>query len=117
MLNVTDMQNFILSPIAIPELVNLIACEVEARIHSVEKAEPLQDRISLYEAIQITGLQKSAIYKMTMASIIPHEKFGKRLVFSRKELLSWVEERITRKQSPDETVMKHLQKGAKKRLR
>lgn len=110
------MQNIILTPIAVPELVDMIATEVEARIHRTEYSEPPQDRISLHEATQITRLQKSALYKMTMAGTIPHEKFGKRLVFSRRELADWIEQRTIRKHSPEEIIIQHLAKVAKRKM-
>jgi excisionase family DNA binding protein len=58
-----------------------------------EKKPVLSDRITdLSEVEALTGLSKSAIYKKTSSGEIPCAKFGnKKLVFSRKELLSWVE--------------------------
>ncbi|HOU03464.1 MAG TPA: helix-turn-helix domain-containing protein [Bacteroidales bacterium] len=79
-------------------------------------SDPLQDRIGLNEAMEITGLKQSAIYKMTMQGTIPHEKFGKRLVFSRRELEAWMKEQTVRKQSPEDIASEHLAKVARKRL-
>ena len=110
------MQDLILTPVPISVLVNLIASEVEARIQRKEYIEPQQDRIGLKEALKITGLKHSAIYKMTMNGGIPHEKFGKRLIFSRKELESWIKERTVRKQSPEEIATKHLAQVALKKI-
>ena len=111
------MQNIILSPIPISELVELIGSDLEARFQKAEHKEPPPDRIGLKEAIEFTGLKHSAIYKMTMKSEIPHEKFGKKLVFSRKELLIWIESRTIRKPNPEKVISTQLQKEAGKRQR
>ena len=112
-----DMENIILTPVAVPELVNLIACAVEARLNRVEHQEPLPDRISLHEATLITGSSKSQIYKQTMNGDIPFQKFGKRLVFSRKELTEWVESRTISTPSAVDLMADSLAASAKKRLR
>jgi excisionase family DNA binding protein len=110
------MQNIILTPVSVPELVNLIASEVEARINRPEFKDPPQDRISLNEATKITGLQKSALYKMTMAGTIPHEKYGHRLVFSRQTLQQWVQSRTIEKRTPESIISERLTRVAKRRL-
>jgi excisionase family DNA binding protein len=110
------MENMILTPVSVPELVNLIACEVEARIKRPEYVEPLQDRISLHEACLITGSSKSQIYKLTMLNEIPHQKFGKRLVFSRKSLTDWMEKRTISTPTAGDVMDKRLAKSAKKHL-
>ena len=50
------------------------------------------ERVLLPEACNITGLSKSKIYKLVMDQKIPFAKFGRRLVFSRKQLQDWVKE-------------------------
>ena len=111
------MQNIILTPITVPELVNLIASEVEARLKKVEHHEPLQDRIDLEQAAEVLGLSRSAIYKLTSKKEIPHKKYGKsKLEFSRMELEVWKQQRTVRIQSPEEIATQHLAKVARKRL-
>jgi excisionase family DNA binding protein len=79
--------------------------------------EPLQNRIVIKEAIEITSLKKATIYKLTMKGTIPHEKFRNgRLVFSRKELTLWMEQQTIRKQSPEEIATAHLAKEARKKI-
>ncbi len=51
----------------------------------------LPDRCTFKEALKITGLSKSALYKRTMNETIPFKTFGNRLIFSRRELQSWLE--------------------------
>lgn len=56
-----------------------------------EIKKPLSDRCGLEDALEITGLSKSKLYKLTSAKQIPHKTFGSRLIFSREELQTWVE--------------------------
>lgn len=80
------------------------------------KSSELPDRINLKEVMAITGYGDDAIYKMTMKGTIPHKKFGKKLVFSRKEILQWMQERTVHKQSPEDLASEHLAKVARKRI-
>src|SRR5688572_29471277 len=41
-------------------------------------------------ALEITGLKKPTIYALVSKSRIPHMKKGKKLFFSRKELIEWI---------------------------
>ena len=77
---------------------------------------PPPDRITLNEACAITGLSRSLIYKMTMAGTIPHEKYGKRLVFSRMALQEWVQSRTIPKTIPETIMTERLALTAKRRL-
>ena len=93
-------------------------CLIESieEIKNLPTQEEKPDKCTLSETVEITGLKSSALYKLTMAGTIPHEKFGKRLVFSRKELEFWMRERTVRKQSPEEIVSQHLANVAKQRI-
>jgi excisionase family DNA binding protein len=65
----------------------------------------LSDRIDLSEACNITGLKKSTIYRLSMDNKIPFQKYGKRLVFSRKSLLEWIESRTIGTQEASDSLM------------
>lgn len=56
----------------------------------------VDDRCFLKDAIEITGLKSSTIYKLTMENKIPHSHFGRKLVFSRRELNIWIEDQTKR---------------------
>lgn len=59
-----------------------------------QKPEPpiKSDRCNLNDALEITGLSKSKLYKLTSTGSIPCKTFGtRRLVFSRKELAAWMD--------------------------
>ena len=86
-------------------------------IKNIPNPEPLPDRISLSEACELTGSSKSQIYKLTMLNEIPHQKFGKRLVFSRKELNEWMESKTVSPLSQSDEMDNRLAKSAKKQLK
>lgn len=101
------------------ELEQLITNSVQKCLNStLHPAPPVQsDLIGIEEACDITGWLKPTIYKKSFLGEIPCSRMGKRLVFSRKELTNWLQSQTIRKQSPEETATKHLQKEANKRLR
>jgi excisionase family DNA binding protein len=91
--------------------------EAVREINEIPKKAELIDRINLNEAIEITGLKKPTIYKLTMEGTIPHEKFRNgRLVFSREELMFWMEANTTRSQTPEGIATEQLAKVARKKL-
>jgi len=93
-------------------------CLIEAinEIKSLPTPEEIDDRCLLPEACQITGLSRSAIYKLSMLDQIPRQRYGgRRLVFSRKELKEWMAARTTTPVGPDAVMTDRLQKSAKKR--
>lgn len=89
---------------------------IEIKHTPVPKQEP-QDRITLNEACELTGSSKSQIYKLTMLNQIPHQKYGKRLVFSRKELAHWIEKRTISAPEAGDVMTDRLAKSAKKHLK
>ena len=84
--------------------------------HPAKVSEPIQDRIDLNDACQLTGSSKSQLYKLTMLNEIPHQKFGKRLIFSRKELTAWMESRTVTPVNPDHIMTDRLQRSANRKL-
>jgi excisionase family DNA binding protein len=98
------------------EIKNCLRESIE-EIKKLPAPEPLPDKINLTDAMQLTGLKKSALYKMTMDGTIPHLKYGKRLIFSRKELTTWMEKRTVRNATNEEAASRHLQTEATKRLK
>lgn len=77
---------------------------------------PVPDRLNLPEASELTRLSKSQIYKLTMLGEIPCQKFGRRLIFSRKQLLKWIDERTISAINEGDQVAEQLAKEAKKHL-
>jgi len=87
-----------------------------AEIKTIPEPEPIPDRCTLPEACQITGLSKSLLYKMSMDGTIPREKYGKRLVFSRKTLNEWVKTRTVQLSTPEQIMSDRLAQSAKKKI-
>ena len=53
-------------------------------------ADELANELAIELAIELTGLAKPTIYGLVSERKIPHSKRGKKLYFSRKELLVWL---------------------------
>lgn len=94
------------------EIKNCLIDTIE-ELKKLPTPEPLPDRIELAEACELTGYQKSAIYKLTMLGEIPFQKYGKRLVFSRKALNEWMKQRTV---SPADIMSDRLARSAKRQL-
>jgi hypothetical protein len=54
---------------------------------------------------------------MTHEKLIPYQKFGSRLVFSRRQLITWVEKHTVAPSDPEDEVKDKLVKSAQKKLR
>lgn len=92
------------------QIVVTSAEELKAIIRDVlaEQEEPTatgmqSDNISLSRAIELLNelgypTSKAKIYKLTSTGALPFRKYGNKLIFSRVELLKWVETQI--KQQP-----------------
>ena len=91
-------------------------------IKSIPSPAPLLDRIGLNEACIVLGSKekpasKAQIYKLTMLNEIPFQKFGKRLVFSRKALQEWMESRTISTSKDSELITGRVSEAAKKHLK
>lgn len=98
------------------EIKNCLRESIE-EIKSIPTPAPLPDRIELNEACLVTDQSKSQVYKLTMLNEIPFQKYGKRLVFSRKSLLAWMEKRTISAPSAGDVMTDRLSKSAKKHLK
>ncbi len=92
-------------------------------INEIRELPPVQeppDRVGIEGAMEETGLEKASLYqktKPTCADPIPHQKFGKRLIFSRKQLRAWMEKNTVTRVSYDKLAADQLQKESRKRGR
>ena len=55
-------------------------------------SEPMDDIISLVEAVKLLNLAKPTIYALTSKNEIPFIKKSRKLYFSKKDLLKWINE-------------------------
>jgi predicted DNA-binding transcriptional regulator AlpA len=84
-------------------------------IRNNPKPPELPDRMNLDELCKEFGFSKAFVYKETSSGVkgMPCERFGSRLVFSRREIKKWMTATTVRKQSPEKIAAKKLQKSAK----
>jgi len=66
--------------------------EAWGKDHLVNQTEP-DDRTDIGGASEFTSLSRSYIYKRTRLGTIPVRRLGTRLVFSKRELKEWMEEK------------------------
>jgi hypothetical protein len=102
---------------------------IDARLTNIEsllldikhnpKPPELPDRMDVEDLCKEFHFSKAFIYKETSSGAkgMPCERFGNRLIFSRKKILQWMKEKTIQKHSPAELAAKSLQKSANKKLR
>jgi hypothetical protein len=61
-------------------------------------------------------LSKAKLYKLTASGGIPFRKFGQKLVFSRKDILSWAENQTKPKNDRSE-VIRTIARSARRKIR
>lgn len=87
--------NSVLFPMPLNDFEALIQNSVRKVLSEGQNfSEPLQDAVDVFEAVKITGYSKATIYKLKHEGKIPcHNPAhgGRKLVFSRKELLNWLQ--------------------------
>ena len=118
------MNNLIFSTKNIDDFANDVANEVVKKIElwgiKTPHLSDLPDRIGIDEALQFLNengyrITKASLYKETYAKTIPFEKLGKHLVFSRKCLNQWIEDK-TKKINTDEVAI-NLRREANNKLK
>lgn len=83
------------------------------------KSEP-SDRIDKEVVKQMTGQGDSWVYKKTWKGCLdplPYQKFGKRLVFSRKAVQEYIDRHTKATTNPDEIMVETLANSARKKLK
>ena len=91
------MENLVLTQLTILELKDVFREVMQDFFNSAATPNNFtgdgdgEDEIGGIElAEKITGLKKQTIYGLVSERKIPHSKRGKRLYFSRKDLLDWI---------------------------
>lgn len=103
-----------------PELEAIIERTV---YHTLQKYRPpvplnsVSDDIDIVEVCRLAGDRpKSWVYFQTSQGDMPHKRRGKFLIFSRKEILAWLDEKTVRKVSPAEQAEARVIEEATKKL-
>ena len=84
-------KNIILTQIDKDELALIIQNAIKnALVKPPSSTNGQEDILSLKQACQLLGLSSATIYNLVCQRKIPNSKKGKRLFFSRAELIDWV---------------------------
>ncbi len=97
-----QMENLVFTQLSIPEVKQLFREELENFFAEKRINEPKSesDEIGGIDlAIELTGLAKPTIYGLVSDSKIPVMKRGKKLYFSRREILDWLKQGRRKTQS------------------
>ncbi len=111
-------ENLPVGALTVGQLLEIIEQKTAAR-----KTEPKpesvtkNDRTGIKDIKLLTGLSYSQLYKLTANNAIPHRKFGKRLVFSIKQVTEWMELQTTGKETSKQKAARQLAKLAMKRAK
>jgi excisionase family DNA binding protein len=91
------MDQFFFSPIPLRDLSLLIETSIEQSVRkalnesaNVQIPEPETDLINIEEAAGILNLSVQTVYQLCSTRKINHFKKGKRLYFSKSELVDWI---------------------------
>jgi predicted DNA-binding transcriptional regulator AlpA len=98
--------------ITVGQLLEIIEQKAASKVQ-----EPKDDRVGIDEIKLLTGLSKSQIYKLSMLNAIPNRKFGRKLVFSIKQVTEWMEQQTTAKETSKQKAARQLAKLAMKRAK
>ena len=98
------------------ELCRMIRAEVDRALNTKSQPQQIPDRCTFDDALEITGLSKSKLYKLTSSKKIPNKRFGNRLIFSREELLEWVKVHTVDKSDESKACLE-LAKSARNKSR
>ena len=108
--------------ITTPEQLRMLIAEaVKTSIHPFreQRAEP-PDTITLTAALELLcengyPTSKGKIYKLTSANRLPHGKYGNKLVFSRRDLLTWAESQTHIKPDRSDAILE-IAKSARRKM-
>ena len=92
--------------LTIDDITKAIRNELRGYFEQQEEKEREDEIGGIELAIELTGLAKPTIYGLVSERKIPHSKRGKKLYFSRQELLVWLTngKRKTRDEIADEAA-------------
>ncbi len=115
------MQEFILTtPEQLDEIVQQAVKKV-LPIVTEDKPQKIPDTCSVEQALSFLlengyQLSKSKLYKMTAEKLLPFRYFGRRIIFSRDELLKWMQQQTIPSSGANETLQA-LAKSARNKSR
>ncbi|MDR2948337.1 MAG: helix-turn-helix domain-containing protein [Prevotella sp.] len=101
------------------KLRNIVQEEVSKLLSAKQEVKTEIDTITLTKALALLSeygypMSKAKLYKLTASGNIPCRKFGQKLVFSRKDILSWAESR-TRPKNDSSGIALTLARSARRK--
>ena len=114
------MELILTTPEALAEIVEQAMRKCQRQPPAVDT--PASNHLDLPSAIDFLcqagfSISSSKIYKLTADGKIPHRKFGKRLIFSRDELIAWAEAQLRSRPDGSEARAAIAQSARKKDTR
>ncbi len=89
------MENVVFTQLSIPEIRQIFRQELENyfidKQTAVTNPAEQDELLTIQQAGELINLRVPTIYGLVSRSEIPYSKPGKRLYFSKKELLAWVQ--------------------------
>lgn len=87
----------------------IVRDEVSGLFHARQERKAEIDTMTLAGALTLLAeygyvMSKAKLYKLTASDNIPCRKFGQKLVFSRKDILSWAEGQTKPKNDQSEII-------------
>lgn len=76
--------------LTIDDITKAIRNELKAYFEDKQEIEREDEIGGIELAIEVTGLAKPTVYGLVSERKIPHSKRGKKLYFSRRELIKWL---------------------------
>lgn len=111
-------ENLPVGALTVGQLLEILEQKTATRLPDPKpEPEPKEDRVTIDEIKELTGLSYSQLYKLSANNAIPHRKFGKRLIFSLKSITEWMELQTTGKETSKEKAARQLAKLAMKRAK
>lgn len=86
------MENLVFTQLSVPEVRLLLRQELESYFNNqIQTGESIPDSLfTIQETAEFLSLAVPTIYGLVSRNEIPYSKKGKRLYFSRLELMDWV---------------------------
>lgn len=105
------------------QLEEIVQNAVKKALPDKEETKPqkIPDTCSIEQALKFLAengfqLSKSKLYKLTADKALPFRYFGRRIIFSRQELLQWVQQQTISSTNTEETLLS-LAKSARNKQR
>lgn len=76
----------------------------------------LPERGGIELAMQVLKRSKSWIYKGTSQGIVPHRKFGSKIIFNRTDLEAWLNEKSVDPMQEYDAIIDKMAESANKKL-